>query len=293
MGPLPPPLGNLLAPQPEARAYQLALIVAGLLAVPSLVPLFLLDPDPRPQPGAASSQTVGRSLPGRLGDLGRKVGARWRRWPDWKVWRAWLGSALVLLTLEQGLIGFGAGLFIPYFNLFFVRHLGADPWQFGLIDGLATALTAGATLLAPWLASRLGKARAVVLTQALSLPLMLVLGFSHSLWLAALLYPLRQGAMDMTMGVLQAFSMEVIPAQWRGLANSSYQAAYWIAYSLSTPLGGIIIVQQGYPTIFVLAAISYGLSILALYFCIPREIDERGSDLRSGRADHKADQQNG
>ncbi|GER85024.1 MAG: MFS transporter [Thermogemmatispora sp.] len=267
MGPLPFPLSSLLAPQPAARAYQLALIGAGLLAVPSLIPLFLLDPDPQPlsKPADGGSGGARRILTERVGGLARRVMADWRRWLDWKVWRPWLGSALVLLTLEQGLIGFGAGLFIPYFNLFFVRHLGASSWQFGLIDGGATALTAGATLLAPWLAARLGKARAVVLTQTLSLPLMLVLGFSPSLLLAALLYPLRQGAMDMTMGVLQAFSMEVVPGQWRGLANSSYQAAYWIAYSLSTPIGGIVIVQQGYSAVFVLAAISYALAILVLW----------------------------
>ncbi|WP_052890853.1 MFS transporter [Thermogemmatispora carboxidivorans] len=276
MGPLPFPLNALLAPQAEARAYQLALIAAGLLAIPSLIPLFLLDPDPRPLSKPAADGRLRSLLTGGVGGLvRRRVWASWRRRLDWKVWRRWLGSALVLLTLEQGLIGFGAGLFIPYFNLFFVRHLGASSWQFGLIDGGATALTAGATLLAPWLAARLGKARAVVATQALSLPLMLVLGFSPSLLLAALLYPLRQGVMDMTMGVLQAFSMEVVPAQWRGLANSSYQAAYWIAYSVSTPLGGIVIVQQGYAAIFVLAAISYALAILVLWQGFGRDPQEK------------------
>nr|BBH93727.1 hypothetical protein KTA_19260 [Thermogemmatispora argillosa] len=265
MGPLPFPLSVLLAPQPEARIYQLALISAGLLAIPSLVPLFLLDPDPRPQTAQPSREATTSALANRLAQyLGDSV-AGWRHRLNWELWRLWLGSALVLLTLEQGLIGFGAGLFIPYFNLFFVRQLGASSWQFGLIDGAATALTACATLLAPWLAARLGKARAVVVTQALSLPLMLLLGFSRSLLLAALLYPLRQGAMDMTMGVLQAFSMEVVPVRWRGLANSSYQAVYWIAYSLATPLGGIIIVQRGYPSIFVLAAMSYALAILVLW----------------------------
>ncbi|MBX5449752.1 MFS transporter [Thermogemmatispora sp.] len=288
--PLPFPLSALLAPQPEARVYQLALMSAGLLAIPSLVPLFLLDPDPRPPEEQSSKKVTLCALASNLRKHLREIVAGWRHWLDRKLWRLWLGNALVLLTLEQGLIGFGAGLFIPYFNLFFVHQLGASSWQFGLIDGAATAFTACATLLAPWLAARLGKARAVVLTQALSLPLMLVLGFSRSLLLAALLYPLRQGAMDMTMGVLQAFSMEVVPARWRGLANSSYQAAYWIAYSLSTPLGGIIIVWQGYPSIFLLAAISYSLAILVLWrgFGRDRQPEEEAQAERTEKGAVKA-----
>ncbi len=257
----------LLAPQATVRAYQLSLLFAGLLAVPSLLPLFLLSPD-RPGEEALPAASQGRASVG-LSALAAHLRQQLllaRRWcSPQRLWEA-LRTPLVLLTLAQFALGAGAGLFIPYFNLFFVRYLGARAWQFGLIDGSATALTGLATLLAPWLAQRLGKPRSVVLTQVCSLPLMVVLGLSRSLPLAMLLYPLRQGAMDMTMGVLQAFSMEIVPPERRGLANSSYQAAYWIAYALTTPLGGLIIVHPGYPPLFLLAAACYTLEILLLWW---------------------------
>src|SRR5439155_25630730 len=64
---------------------------------------------------------------------------------------------LLLLALVQAFIGAGAGLFIPYFNVYFVQHLGASPALFGVLNGGATALNAVLTLAAPWLAMRLGK----------------------------------------------------------------------------------------------------------------------------------------
>jgi MFS family permease len=268
MAPREGPWSLLLAPQPAARAYQLALLFAGLLAVPSLVPLFLLSPDRISAPTLAGSGARPRRATVRPHYYLRLL-RRWQGLPA--VLRSVRRPGLLWrLTLVQALIGAGAGLFIPYFNLFFVDYLGARSWQFGLIDGAATTLTACTTLLAPWLALRLGKVRSVVLTQTLSLPLMIVLGLSRSLPLAVLLYPLRQGAMDMSMGVLQAFSMEVVPVERRGLANSSYQAAYWVAYSLSTPLGGILIVRPGYPLVFLLAAGCYLLEILTLWWSFGR-----------------------
>ena len=45
MAPLPPWLAWFLASQPAARSYQLALLLAGAIAGPSLVPLFLLSDD--------------------------------------------------------------------------------------------------------------------------------------------------------------------------------------------------------------------------------------------------------
>ncbi len=55
--------------------------------------------------------------------------------------------------------------------------------------------------------------------------------------------------------------MEVVPRQRRGLANSSYQAAYQVAWALTTPLGGLIIAREGYALVFIVAAILYLLAL--------------------------------
>ncbi|MDQ2717247.1 MAG: MFS transporter [Chloroflexota bacterium] len=260
MAPLPPWLNWILVPQPGPRSYQFALLFAGIIAMPSIVPLFFMSDDrPARIPGQAPQQMSGMT---------REIVARireWRRRISRSSVLAMSRSAVFLFTLVWALIGLGAGLFIPYFNLYFVQHLGAPSWLFGLIDGAATGLTALSTLAAPWLAARLGKIKAIALAQLASIPLLVALGPASILPLVALLYLLRQSLMDMPMGLLQVFSMEVVPGERRGLANSSYQAVYQVAWAISAPIGGLIIVQLGYPLVFLLAAVCYLLAVGTLW----------------------------
>jgi len=174
-------------------------------------------------------------------------------------------SAFFILVLVYVLTGFGAGLFIPYFNIYFVQHLNASTALFGLIDGGANAITALLTLPAPRVVKRLGKINTVTLTRRASIPLLLTIGLTSILPLAALLYLFRQGAMDMSAGILQVFSMESVSEKRRGLANSSYQAAFQVPWAVAAPIGGLIIVHFGYPPIFILGAFFYFLTIITLW----------------------------
>jgi len=176
-----------------------------------------------------------------------------------------LHSAFFILVLVYVLTGFGAGLFIPYFNIYFVQHLNASPALFGLIDGGANAITALLTLTAPRLVQRLGKINTITLTRLASIPLLLTIGLTSILPLAALFYLFRQGAMDMSAGILQVFSMESVSEKHRGLANSSYQAAFQVPWAVAAPIGGLMIVHFGYPPIFVLGAFFYILTIIILW----------------------------
>ncbi|HEU5227070.1 MAG TPA: MFS transporter [Ktedonobacteraceae bacterium] len=252
----------LLASQAVPRSYQLALLFAGVIAIPSMIPIFLMEndrPDKHSNPAVVVEDREGR--PGLL-QQARATLSRLRLQGDWP---AMLGSSLFALVMLQVLTGMGAGLFIPYFNIYFVQHLGASSALFGVIDGGANALNAVLTLVAPWLALRIGKVSTITFTRLLSIPLMLVVGLTNILPVAAFLYPLRQGTMDMSAGILQVFSMEVVPRQHRGLANSSYQAAFQIAWALTAPIGGLIIAHLGFTPVFIAAAVLYLLAIALLW----------------------------
>jgi len=258
MAPLPARFVGALAAQPAPRAYQLSLLIAGTIAAPSFIPFFLMRED---KPGQRETIRAAADAGSRMVFRATlAVALKTMRDP-----RNITRSPLFLLTLVQVLIGFGAGLFIPYFNLYFVQHLHVSTVLFGLIDGGATATTALFTLAAPWLAARVGRVRSIVATELTSIPLMLIIGLIPVLPLIAPLYLLRQGCMDMSNGVLQVFSMEAVPAQRRGVANSSYQAGFQVANAVSSPLGGLIITYAGYPPIFMAAAACYLLAIVTLW----------------------------
>jgi MFS family permease len=295
MGPLPAWAAPVLASQADPRSYQLALLFAGLIAAPSLIPLFMLRDEGPPDDNNYSDEGIeaAQGSPTSYQAEAGRGGSGWERWwgrlrhprpnhtsivPDEAKMRVpsltmttvdrvrgLVRSPFFFLALVYILTGLGAGLFIPYFSIFFVHHLGASSALFGVIDGGANGLTALTTLAAPWLAARIGRVNTIALTRLLSIPLLLLVGLTGILPLAALLYPLRQGVMDMSNGVLQVYSMEVVSGKYRGLANSSYQAAYQVPWAITASVGGTIIVQFGYPPIFLLGAASYILAIVVLW----------------------------
>ena len=269
MAPLPPWAARILASQPDPRSYQLSLLFAGLIAAPSLIPLFMLRDDQPPADADRDAPTVSSTSdpPFRRGGGG------------WAGWWGLLRSPFFFVMLVYILTGLGAGLFIPYFNIFFVHQLHSSPALFGLIDGGANGLTALTTLAAPWLALRIGRVNTIALTRLCSIPLLLLVGLTGMLPLAALLYPLRQGVMDMSNGVLQVFSMEVVSEKYRGLANSSYQAAYQVPWAISASLGGVIIVRFGYPLVFLPGAACYVLAIVVLWGRFRRAKSDRAGSV--------------
>lgn len=258
---------GILVSQAIPRSYQLALLLAGIIAAPSFLPLFLMSHE-RPPALPTHAQVQDREA---LSQRIRRMVGQWRQMPL----RTVLFSPMLVLTLVQVLIGLGAGLFIPYFNLYFVRHLGASTALFGLIDGSANAFNAVLTLIAPLVALRIGKINTITATRLISIPLLLVIGLSNLLPLVALLYLFRQGMMDMSLGIFQVFSMEAVPRQRRGLANSVYQVAAQVAPALTTPLGGLIIARSGYTPVFVGGALFYLLAIALLWGRFGRREEER------------------
>ena len=267
MGPLPYGVSSLLSSQPDARSYQLALLFAGIIALPSFIPLFMMSnvrPSRRSLPVSSTRIVSETNVPSQ--SFWEWLPLRRVSWKYlWTQLNILMHSAFFILVLVYVLTGFGAGLFIPYFNIYFVQHLNASTALFGLIDGGANAITALLTLTAPRLVKRLGKINTITLTRLASIPLLLTIGLTSILPLAALLYLFRQGAMDMSAGILQVFSMESVSEKRRGLANSSYQAAFQVPWAVAAPIGGLIIVHFGYPPIFILGAFFYFLTIITLW----------------------------
>jgi predicted MFS family arabinose efflux permease len=89
--------------------------------------------------------------------------------------------------------------------------------------------------------------------------------------------------MDMSQGVLQTFFMETVSQQHRGLTNSSYQAAFLVAWACGAQIGGLIIAYQGYAPVFVGAVILYSLALAVIWLRFGRKNDNNPPpELRAG-----------
>ncbi len=99
---------------------------------------------------------------------------------------------LIRLFLPQVIIGFGAGALVPFLNVFFKMEFGLSDGVIGVLYAFQSVVMALATLVAPIVAERLGRIRAVVVVQLLSIPFLVLLGYAPFVSLSAIGFLARQ-----------------------------------------------------------------------------------------------------
>nr|WP_316047315.1 hypothetical protein [Planococcus glaciei] len=95
-------------------------------------------------------------------------------------------TAIFHFSFASLLIGLGSGLVVPYLNLYFSNRFEASNTYIGLILALGSAMTVVATLIGPLLVNKVGKVKAMLLFQLLSIPFLILTAYTTSLLLASL-----------------------------------------------------------------------------------------------------------
>jgi MFS family permease len=172
---------------------------------------------------------------------------------------------LLQLLTPPLLISIGAALLIPYLNIFFKERFALSDSELGAIFAALGVTTGAIALTGPLLSTRIGKIRTVIVTQALSIPFLLLLGFTPVLGLAVAAALLRAALFNMGAPLYDAFAMERTAAPARpaviGLINGAYSAGYLVGPLVST----LVQERYGFAPIFVVTAICYALAMLANY----------------------------
>ena len=169
------------------------------------------------------------------------------------------------IALNAAFIGLGAGLVIPFMNLYFRNRFQCSSAQIGVWFGVAQVCTAVASLCAPAVARRFGKLRSAVGSELLSLPFLVTLGAERRLGVAVVAFWLRASFMQASTPLLQAFTMEVLPRELRARATSLTNMAWNIGWAASATLAGAVIERFGYAAPFYMTAALYLTAALTFY----------------------------
>ncbi len=267
--------GLLAALQPvlvagsEARTYQLALLITGALALPSFVPVLLMREEHRRGQSPPADALSAPATPSAA-----VAGLPWhKRAPFWLARGRVLATGVIgRFSAAQALVGFGAGLFFPFANLYFVNFLGASTAFYGGVSAaLAVAIALGSLASAP-VSERYGKLRTAIVAQICSIPFLLLLGAVPVLWVAALAFLMRGFLMNMPAPPLQAYFMEAVAEDERVTASSAYNVSFQMAGAIGAGVGGWLIAVSGYQSVFFVAAPFYAVSavLLILWFGLAR-----------------------
>jgi MFS family permease len=167
--------------------------------------------------------------------------------------------------LPEFAFGLGAGLTIPFINLYFRNRFALSAGTIGLVYAGAQALMMAAFLLAPWIARRWGSVRTIVTFQLSSIPFFAALALTTTLEVAVAAFLLRHACMNMVHPVGSHFAMEVIRPRQRARVNGAKQAANKVAWAVSNLLGGYLIAGgalapvliDGFSTVMILTIAAY------------------------------------
>jgi MFS family permease len=234
----------------ESSAYGSALLAVSLFAILGFLPLLFIRSQKRPLAGSMRSFAPFHFAARQPRLLGR-------------------------LLFPSILISIGAGLFMPFMNVFFrTVHHQTDQVVGTLFAWGSLAMGIG-LMLAPPLADRLGKVRLVMITQGLSIPFMMLLGFAPVFALSAGAYFVRMALMNMSNPIYQTFVMEQVDESARATVASLVSMVWAFGRSFSPTISGYLQVRYGFGPPFAIAIGLYAIAVSLYWVFFVRHIKAR------------------
>jgi len=149
-------------------------------------------------------------------------------------------------ALVQLIIGIGSGLVIPYLNLYFTNRFSVSLSAVGLLISLGQIMTIVSMLIGPSLAAKVGSVKAVVCFQLLSLPFLLLTGFTNLFAIAAVSFLFRQALMNAANPIQSTVLIDRVSDSSRGIANSITQTAFMLGWAFMGPIQSYFVTTYGY-----------------------------------------------
>ena len=170
-------------------------------------------------------------------------------------------AMLSKLILPMLVTSIGAGLIMPFMNVFFRDVYQQPDSVIGTLFAWGSLSMGIGLLIAPPLADRMGKIQFVVITQALSIPFLAMLGFAPWFWMSTVAYYVRVALMNMSGPVYQTFVMEHVDPSSRATVASLVNMAWNFGWAFSPSISGWLQVRYGFGPAFMGTIILYTLSV--------------------------------
>lgn len=218
----------------ETDALRATLALGGLLSLSAVVPYKRLAPRAERLAAALGPLDPSTAHPGRP----VAPPSPWRMFQILmpRNWHLWWRLALPYLV-----VGTGAGLTIPFINLYFTDRFGLGKDRLGLVMAASQLTMTVAVLGTPRLVARIGLLRATILTEFLSLPFFVILAFTTHFGVGVGAFILRTAMMNLSHPLWRNLMMEITPEAWRAAVNGVSMLAWNLGWAASNRWGGLAI----------------------------------------------------
>jgi len=180
------------------------------------------------------------------------------------------------------LISIGAGLTIPFVNLFFNSVFGLTSSQFSILGSFTALLVFIFSLMVPSLRKRYGYWMTIVIVQALSICCLvtmammeLYVGYSFALSIAIVAYILRQPLMHMAHPASNELMMNFVGKKNQELISALSSSLWSSSWFVSAKVfEWLRILNYDYYEIFLITAVLYAIGVVIYVFLI-REYESK------------------
>ena len=197
-------------------------------------------------------------------------------------WRSYDWIIILKAIIPTLIIAVGAGLTIPFINLFFFHNFKIDSSEFAIIGGIASILVACSSLLVPYLKNRVGFRIGITYTQTLAVIALIALAttefFTDYFWafpLAVICYWMRTPLMNMAAPMTSELTMNYVGKENQEML-SAIMAAIWSGSWFFSSQIFRLLKEEGllYAHIFYITAIFYAIGVF-MYFLLIRDYEKK------------------
>lgn len=165
------------------------------------------------------------------------------------------------------IIGFGAGLVVPYFNVYLKYKVNISTEQIGVIMALAQGSMGIGGLITPLMAQRFGKVNTIIMCQMASIPFLMLIAMPPSIVIVSVAMFMRNGLMNMAGPIVGNMSMEIVNRSERSIFASVNNIAGNLSRGLSAVVAGFIMnnLKNGYEIPYFITSILYLVATVYFY----------------------------
>jgi MFS family permease len=207
------------------------------------------------------------------------------------------GSRLNLSGFDWGTIAFamtpslllaiGAGLTIPFINLFFFKVFKMDSDNFALLNSFSSITVAAAALLVPHIRAKYGYKIAITRTQSIAVLSLALLActeyyatLSYSIYFAIFFFLIRQPLMNMAAPVSSELVMKYVGPKNQEII-SALTASIWSGSWFFSALIFSILRRHGYAyaNVFLITAGIYAIAVYWYHFLIKAQLSKEADTI--------------
>lgn len=259
----------------SAAAYRVTMLAAASLMAASMLPVFYFEEPQRTEPSpmnpallAQNAKVTALPVAGKRSSRGQKGGSS----PA-------LGGVKPLeafmVFLPQIIVGFGAGMIMPYLNIFFKTTFDLQISSLGFYMSLMPLSMAAGGFIGPWLVKKKGQVRAMIILQSLSIPFLATMGFSGLLLPTVTAAFIRTMLMNASWPVYSVFMLSHFKKKAHPLATAIYTAYWSLLWAFGAKLSGTLQMDFGFTMPFLITILCYSAATLVLSRRFLREDGEK------------------